>query len=127
MAKADEDWYQRYQRREEEGRQFAEKLVAYVLPVLRFLGAEKVEIKYDGYGDEGQVLPPVLTPAPPMGLPEGLSESLVTICEELLPGGWEINAGSQGSFTIDVAAGTHHLDHEWNEEDEEDEYEEDLE
>jgi hypothetical protein len=122
----DSNWYERYMRRQQEGERYAEQLIAYVVPVLEFLGVKRVEIHYDGAGDDGQVQPPVLTPSPTAGLPEGLQSALSTICEEMLPGGWEINAGSQGCLTIDVSSGRHVLDHEWNE-DEDEEYDEDLE
>jgi hypothetical protein len=115
MADSD-DWLKRYEQRQKEGQKYAEKLLAYVLPVLRFLGVEKVEIHYDGSGDEGQIQAAVLTPPQAAALPEGLAESLETICAEFLPGGWEINEGSQGCLTIVVAEGSHDLAHEWNEE-----------
>jgi hypothetical protein len=113
-----EDWFEKYRRREEENRRKAEALVRYALPVLRLLGVEHVEVQYDGAGDSGTVKDPTFAPPPLAGVPEGLGALVIEAVEGLLPGGWEINAGSFGSFHIDVPAGTHHLDHNFRDEEE---------
>jgi hypothetical protein len=124
---APEDWYARYLREQEERRRQAEARIRYALPVLRFLGVERVEIKYDGMGDEGHIQDVVFSPGPAGGPPEGLRDLLEEACYGLLPGGWEINAGSHGTLSLDVRAGAHHLDHHEREEDPEDLEDMDLE
>jgi hypothetical protein len=123
MAKAD-DWYREYQRRQREREQNAKRVVDYVVPVLRFLGVERVTVDFDGAGDSGEVRPAVFAPAPGGAVPEGLGELILEACYGLLPGGWEINAGSFGTLTIDAAAGTHDLEQTFREEEEYDEVDE---
>jgi hypothetical protein len=122
---APNDWWKEYQRQQKEREQYAQRLVVYLLPMLRFLGLELIEIPYDGMGDDGEVQAPQLTPPLTESLPEGLLTLIESVCENMLPGGWEINEGSFGTLIIDVKAGTCHLDHNWREEeiDEDDEME----
>jgi hypothetical protein len=115
---APEDWLEKYRRRQEESRRRAEAVVRYALPVLRFLGVEHVEVPYDGAGDSGTVKDPTFAPPPLAGVPEGLGALVIEAVEGLLPSGWEINAGSFGSFHIDVPTGVHHLDHNFRDEEE---------
>jgi hypothetical protein len=118
---SEDDWYREYQRRQRELEQNSRRAVDYVIPVLRFLGVEKVTVDFDGAGDSGEVRPAVFTPAPGGAVPEGLGELIIAACQGLLPGGWEINAGSFGTLTIDAAAGAHDLKQTFREEDEYDE------
>jgi hypothetical protein len=114
------DWYQEYLRQQHEREKYAARLVTYLSPMLRFLGVEEVKITFDGYGDDGQVQDPVFTPAPAGGLPEGLGRMIEEICENLLPGGWEVNSGSFGTILILAGAGIYSVNHTWRDEEEED-------
>jgi hypothetical protein len=121
---APDDWYQAYQRRQEDERRYSEQLVAYLLPVLRFLGVRRMTITYDGYGDDGELEDLVCEGLPAEGLPEGLERLVEEACENGLPGSWEINEGSFGTWEIDVAQGRANLDHTWREEEDEEEEDE---
>jgi hypothetical protein len=120
VSSSGDDWYQKYQQQQEADHKHSQRLVEYVLPALRFLGVLRVEIKYDGYGDEGELTETVFAPMPATGLPEGLHRVIEHACELALPGGWEINEGSFGMWEIDVKKGEAHLEHEWREEEEDD-------
>jgi hypothetical protein len=118
---SEKDWLDDYLRREREKEEKARRVVDYLVPALRFLGVQKVTVEFDGYGDSGEVRDPTFTPTPAAAVPEGLGALIVETCSRMLPGGWEINEGSFGTFTIDVAAGTHHLEQHHREENEVDE------
>lgn len=122
-----EDFMARYRREEAERQRRGEERARYVAPALRFFGVQAVEADFDGYGDDGTMDEPTFSPPPPAELPFGLTEFVGTICGDVLPGGWEINGGSFGTVQIDVGTGTIHLDIEWREDDEEDEYDEEVE
>jgi hypothetical protein len=115
----DDDWYQNYLREQAEREKHVGRVIRYLLPALRFLGVREVIVGYDGAGDDGQIQRPDFTPESPIGYPEGLADLIEEATGYLLPGGWEINEGSSGHLLIDVASGTHSLEHEWNESDEE--------
>jgi hypothetical protein len=117
---APDDWYQTYLRQQAERQQHGARVIQYLIPALRFLGVREVVVSYDGAGDEGQIQPPDFTPESPIGYPEGLADLIEEVTGCLLPGGWEINEGSSGHLIIDVSSGTHTLEHEWNESDEDD-------
>jgi hypothetical protein len=112
------DWYQEYLRQQAERARHAERVIHYLIPALRFLGVREVVVSYDGAGDEGQIQSADFTPESPAGYPEGLADLIEEVTGYLLPGGWEINEGSSGHLIIDVVSGTHTLEHEWNESDE---------
>ena len=114
MAK--DDWLARYEARQEQRKQYSERLAEYLIPALRFLGVEAVFIQFDGSGDSGEVQKPSFEGAPAAGVPEGLSELAEHACYYALPGGWEINAGSSGDWTIFVEEGYADLDVEWRDE-----------
>jgi hypothetical protein len=116
-----DQWWADYQRQEAERLERSEQLARYAAGALRFLGVRKVEVEFDGSGDDGEVQEPVYTPTPSHALPEGLEALVTQACHGLLPGGWEINAGSFGTITINVAKGTCAVDQTWREEEEYDE------
>ena len=76
---------------------------------------------FDGTNDSGSVKKPVFHPSPAVELPFGLAEELRRCW--WLPSGWEINAGSSGTLTLDVATGKVSVDIEWRDEDDEPEEE----
>lgn len=70
-------------------------------------GVAYVEADYDGAGDSGGVertrfLKADGTELPPTDSLRGLEDTVADLCYECLPGGWEINEGSYGTFKIDV-------------------------
>ena len=63
---------------------------------------------------------------PPIGdrLPLGLLDALEAVWEDFLPGGWEINGGSYGTLTLDVARGDVITEIEYGDDDEDEELDE---
>jgi hypothetical protein len=116
MAKTPGDWFEQSKREQERDRRHSERIVAYLVPALRFLGVSKVSITYDGYGDDGSFEPVAYEGAPAAGVPEGMDGMIEHACELALPRCWEINEGSYGTWWIDVRAGKAELEHEWHEE-----------
>ena len=86
-------------------------------------GIARVEVTYSGSGDEGNIDDAVAwRAAPPGGDMAELNASEFRDHDELCRdwvsealaanrGGWEINDGSEGTATVDVAAGTAKFDH----------------
>lgn len=106
-----------------------------VLALLRARGFEHVVVEYDGMCDEGQFDIVECVPAAHQNklqqiMPDGLAglrafagvgqdayplkeavTDLACACLAVRYPGWEINEGSMGTFTIDVAAGKVRLEH----------------
>jgi hypothetical protein len=116
MAKQD-DWMAQYEARERRQQAHSERLAEYLVPALRFLGVETVQIEFDGYGDEGDVHDATFGGPRREDVPEALAEMLEAACCYALPGGWEVNAGSYGVWCLDVEAGKARLDMEYRDED----------
>ncbi len=76
------------------------------------LDITSITAQFDGYGDSGCLEEPTIEP-PSVVLDEALRGELEELLLGLLPGGWEINEGSFGDFTIDVAAGQVTVDASW--------------
>ena len=76
------------------------------------LGVQRVLARFDGYGDSGQIDLMEVEPET-VKLDKDLHQDLENFLLEELPSGWEINAGSYGEFTVDVAAGHIELDAFW--------------
>lgn len=75
-----------------------------ILSQLKEFRVSRLTAHFDGYGDSGQfedidVLPEGIE------IDHDLREQIEDFLVDLLPGGWEINDGSFGSFTIDVESG----------------------
>ena len=73
------------------------------------LGVANIEVSYSGYGDDGsidgiQYRNPTGIRVDRATIPEKLIEDLESCVYELLPTGFEIGEGSQGTLTIDVEA-----------------------
>jgi hypothetical protein len=110
---------------------------------LHRLGVAQVEAKYDGSGDSGTIgtityfghdeeevdaktFPAKHHPDPwtdPANVERttSLDDLVDTVVCALLPGGWEINEGSFGTFTLDTLTGKGTLAHSWRVETTEDE------
>ena len=92
------------------------RLKTEIIPRLKQWGVSKVRAEYSGYGDSGCIdgityldahdQPVNMALVQPDGAPV-----IEDVLYEFLPAGFEINDGSQGTLTIDVAAGTVTLEH----------------
>lgn len=110
---------------------------AELIPILAAHGIASVVYAYDGYGDEGQLdettafdalgavlpLPDIACRRHDTGLGGAVAASDATLAEavealgyEALAAsfpGWENNEGALGTITLDVAAGTLAVAHDW--------------
>jgi hypothetical protein len=119
MSSFDPDaWRAEYERKCREGEAQGRAQLRYAAGVLRFLGVERAIARFDGSGDEGFVEEVAYYPPPPAGIPDGFQEVIEDAVCLLLPGGWEINAGSFGTLTLDAATGEPAVEHTWREEEE---------
>ena len=87
-----------------------------LIPRLKKWGVAKVQAEYSGYGDSGCINHIAYLDAQNqpinMDLVRAASDpDIENVLYEFLPAGFEINDGSQGTLTIDVAAGTVTLEH----------------
>jgi len=114
-----EDFMTQYRREEAKRIAAAKESLRYLAGALRLIGVKKVTAPFDGYGDEGSLNEITYDPLPSAGFPDGLQQAIERAIYDLLPGGWEINAGSFGTVTLDTATGEAEVDHEWRDEDEE--------
>lgn len=91
----------------EEGRD----LLRMICTALLSLGISKVEMDYFGGGDEGAIESSSFHPEE-TDVPEELRHLAEDWACAVLPWGWEINEGGQGTVTIDVANATARIEHE---------------
>ena len=109
----------------------AKSLRGKIMTALVAAGAKSVTVSFDGYGDSGEVGDPAVAPKEAESVLEEfvpdtpheasewvdgkvnhqtrdrtVAEAIAELCYALLEnhGGWEINEGSFGEFTIDPAA-----------------------
>lgn len=87
-----------------------------LLKRLRDLGVATATAHYEGYGDSGEIEDPAAKDATgkEVALPAEMAEAVKDAAYEYLEqshGGWEINEGSFGDFSIDVASGRQRLEH----------------
>ncbi|MBX9626224.1 MAG: hypothetical protein K2X82_20665 [Gemmataceae bacterium] len=122
-----DDWMAKYEAERAAAGRKARAELRYAAGFLRLLGVERVTAHFDGEGDEGFVQKVEYRPAPPAGVPRGAEEAIEDAVCELLPGGWEVNAGSFGTVAFDTAAAEPEVEHTWREEEEYDEDEDDAE
>jgi hypothetical protein len=91
----------------------ARDLLRPICAALLQLGVQSVEMEYAGCGDDGAIESTTYTPET-VEVPEELEEIVESWTYAVLPGGWEINEGGQGSVSIDVSNSTARIDHGWN-------------
>jgi hypothetical protein len=91
----------------------AKDLLTPVCEVFRERGVVSIEVDYSGWDDEGAIDEIRLHPEGTV-VPQDLLDLIEGWVTSTLPEAWEVNDGSQGSVTIDVAAVTAHFDHEMN-------------
>ena len=104
---------------ERERRETNNRLRNEILPQFRELGVANIEVAYSGYGDSGaidgvQYRGPTGIRVDRATIPEKLIEDLESCVYELLPAGFEIGEGAQGTLTIDVQAGKVTIQHQEN-------------
>ena len=104
---------------ESERRETTDRLRDQILPQFRRLGVANIEVAYSGYGDSGaidgvQYRGPTGIRVDRATIPTQLIEALERCACSLLPAGFEINDGGQGTLTIDVQASKVTLTHETN-------------
>ena len=104
---------------ERERRETNDRLRNEILPGFKSLGVANIEVSYSGYGDSGaidgvQYRGPTGIRVDRAPIPTQLIEDLESCAYEFLPAGFEINAGGQGTLTIDVQASKVTLTHETN-------------
>ena len=92
------------------------RLKTEIIPRLKQWGVSKVRAEYSGYGDSGCIDGITYLDAHDqpvnMALVQPDSAPVIEdVLYEFLPAGFEIKDGSQGTLTIDVAAGTVALEH----------------
>jgi hypothetical protein len=104
---------------ESERRETNDRLRDKILPGFKSLGVANIEVSYSGYGDDGsidgiQYRDPTGNRVDRSLIPTSLVESLESCVYELLPAGFEINEGGQGTLTIDVQLAKVTLQHQEN-------------
>ena len=104
---------------ERERRETNDRLRDQILPQFRRLGVANIEVSYSGYGDDGsidgvQYRDPTGIRVDRATIPEKLIEDLESCVYELLPAGFEIGEGAQGTLTIDVQLANVTLQHQEN-------------
>jgi hypothetical protein len=92
------------------------RLKTEIIPRLKRWGVSKVKAEYSGYGDSGAINHIAYLDAhdQPVNMDTVRAASdpdIENVLYEFLPAGFEINDGSQGDVTIDVAAGTVTIEH----------------
>jgi len=120
-----------YEKRRQEELKATKEILQEVCKVLTPLGITSIDAEYDGCGDSGAVeniayyangqeykgdLPKdkfasLFNYSGQESHQIGLEEIIDEICCSLLPGGWEINEGSFGTFKIDINKKTVNLEH----------------
>lgn len=95
------------------------KLRAEILPALVKFRVANIEAAYSGYGDSGaidgtQFRDTTGQRVDRAAIPSPVLEQLENCIYELLPAGFEINDGSQGTLTIDVQTAKVTLAHQEN-------------
>ena len=95
------------------------KLRVEVLPALRKHRVANIEAAYSGYGDSGaidglQFRDSAGQRVDRESLPQDVIEQLENCVYEFLPAGFEVDDGSQGTLTLDVATGRVSIQHQAN-------------
>ena len=95
------------------------KLRVEVLPALRKHRVANIEAAYSGYGDSGAIDGLQFRDAAGQrvdraSVPQDVIEQLENYVYEFLPSGFEVDDGSQGTLTLDVATGRVSIQHQAN-------------
>ena len=95
------------------------KLRTEILPTLLKHRVANIEAAYSGYGDSGAIDGLQFRDAAGQrvdraSLPKDVIEQLENCVYEFLPAGFEVDDGSQGTLTLDVATGRVSIQHQAN-------------
>ena len=95
------------------------RLRTQIIPRLAQHGVANIEAAYSGYGDSGaidglQFRDVAGQRVDRASVPQDVIEQLETCVYEFLPAGFEIDDGSQGTLTLDVATGRVSIQHQAN-------------
>ena len=95
------------------------RLRTQIIPRLAQHRVANIEAAYSGYGDSGAIDGLLFRDAAGQrvdraSLPKDVIEQLENCVYEFLPAGFEINDGSQGTLTLDVATGRVSIQHQAN-------------
>ena len=103
-----------FEKRSEQERQQALATLAEVCPQLARLGADRVVMTYDGYGDSGCVESvKAYSGEDDVELDTTVLEQLTTAAEQILPLGWENEGGAFGELILNVAERRVVREHNW--------------
>ena len=103
-----------FEKRREQERQRALVTLTEVCPQLSRLGADRVVMTYDGYGDSGCVESvKAYSDEHDVELDTTVLEQLTTVAEQLLPLGWENDGGAFGELILQVAERRLVREHNW--------------
>jgi hypothetical protein len=91
----------------------ARDLLRPICAALLQLGVQSVTLEYAGCGDDGAIESICFSPKT-IEVPKVLEEIVESWTYAILPGGWEINEGGQGTVLIDVSSSTARIEHEQN-------------
>ena len=97
-----------------------DKLRNEIIPALMASGVANVVAAYSGYGDSGAIDGVQYRDKSGVRverdtIPSAMKEQLENVLYEVLPAGFEINDGGQGTLTLDVQTGRLTLQHQENE------------
>ncbi len=110
-------WYEKYRKNQEERERKAIAQIRELAEKLKPFNVTKMVATYDGSGDSGDFEDISLEGTDTTDLEDVLGrigmdrDSLADMLWPLLPSGWEINEGSYGELTLDVATGKMHRVH----------------
>lgn len=102
--------YSAWQEEQKEKRDKRQVAAAETMKILKQRGVNVVQIDYSGSGDEGWVYECV-TDKEGEYISKLERESLRDYVYELIPSGWEINEGSEGSVLFNIPTGLVEINH----------------
>ncbi len=91
----------------------ARVLLRPICTALQELGVIRAELSYAGCGDDGCIEDTSFFPEA-VDVPKELREIVESWTEAVLPEGYEINEGGQGTVLIDVEDAKGQINHGWN-------------
>jgi hypothetical protein len=97
-----DEWRAEYEARKAEEEPQARANFEKALAVLQRLGVRTVYLVYDGEDGCGSVFGLALESNPAAGIPEGVEQLVRDGAYWLLPPGWEIDGGAEGTLEIDL-------------------------
>jgi hypothetical protein len=101
--KVETDWFSRMQKERQDAASQAVATIKSLCGQFAALGIEEVRLTYDGYGDSGVIEDvTAMAKGEEVALEGSLHNDFYNAAYELLPFGWEDNAGSFGDLVLHV-------------------------